>query len=66
MSMKKSSETIGNQTRNLPVCSAVPQPLHHRSPLIITTTATITVTATVFKYSAIPAYFKTLCHQVEG
>jgi len=26
MSMKKSSDTIGNQTRNLPTCSAVPQP----------------------------------------
>jgi hypothetical protein len=33
MSMNKSSETIGNRTRNLPVCSAVPQPLHHRVPL---------------------------------
>jgi hypothetical protein len=26
MSMKKSSDTIGNRTRDLPVCSAVPQP----------------------------------------
>ena len=26
MSMKNSNDTIGNQTRNLPVCSAVPQP----------------------------------------
>jgi hypothetical protein len=33
MSMKKSSDTIGNGTRDLPVCSAVPQPLRHRSPL---------------------------------
>jgi hypothetical protein len=32
MSMKKSSDTIGNRTRNLPVCSAVPQPLRHRVP----------------------------------
>jgi hypothetical protein len=30
--MKKSSETIGNRTRDLPVCSAVPQPLRHRVP----------------------------------
>jgi hypothetical protein len=30
---KKSSDTIGNRTRNLPVCSAVPQPLRHRVPL---------------------------------
>jgi hypothetical protein len=29
MSMKKSSDTIRNRTRNLPVCNAVPQPLHH-------------------------------------
>ena len=26
MSMKKSSDTIGNRTRDLPACSAVPQP----------------------------------------
>jgi hypothetical protein len=26
MSMKKSNDTIGNQTRGLPACSAVPQP----------------------------------------
>jgi hypothetical protein len=26
MSMKNSSDTIGNRTRDLPVCSAVPQP----------------------------------------
>jgi len=25
MSMKNSSDTIGNQTRDLPTCSAVPQ-----------------------------------------
>jgi hypothetical protein len=26
MSMKKSNDTIGNRTRDLPACSAVPQP----------------------------------------
>ena len=26
MSMKNSNDTIGNQTRDLPACSAVPQP----------------------------------------
>ena len=26
MSMKNSNDTIGNQTRDLPVCSTVPQP----------------------------------------
>ena len=26
MSMKNSNDTIGNQTRDLPTCSAVPQP----------------------------------------
>jgi hypothetical protein len=30
MSMKRSSDTIGNRTRGLPECSAVPQPLRHR------------------------------------
>jgi len=35
MSMKNSSDTIGNQTRDLPACSAVPQPT--APPLIILT-----------------------------
>jgi hypothetical protein len=33
MSMKNSNDTIGNRSRDLPVCSAVPQPLRHRVPL---------------------------------
>jgi hypothetical protein len=32
MSMKNSNDTIGNRSLDLPVCSAVPQPLHHRLP----------------------------------
>jgi hypothetical protein len=32
MSMKKSSDTIGNQTRDLQVYSTVPQPLHYLVP----------------------------------
>jgi hypothetical protein len=32
MSMKIFSDTIGNLSRDLPVCSAVPQPLRHRVP----------------------------------
>jgi hypothetical protein len=32
MSMKNSDDTIGNRYRDLPVCSAVPQPLRHRVP----------------------------------
>jgi hypothetical protein len=34
MSMKNSIHTIGNRSRDLPVCSAVPQPLRHRVPVI--------------------------------
>jgi hypothetical protein len=34
--MKKSRDTIGNRTRDLPVCSAVPQPLRHRVPHALT------------------------------
>jgi hypothetical protein len=30
--MKSSNNTIGNRSRDLLVCSAVPQPLHHRVP----------------------------------
>jgi hypothetical protein len=29
---KKSNDTIGNRSRDLPVCRAVPQPLRHRVP----------------------------------
>jgi hypothetical protein len=32
MSMTKSNATIGNRSSDLPVCSAVPQPLRHRLP----------------------------------
>jgi hypothetical protein len=32
MLMNKSSDTLGNWPRDLPVCGAVPQPLHHRVP----------------------------------
>jgi hypothetical protein len=32
--MKNSSDIIGNRSRDLPVCSAVPQPLRHRLPHI--------------------------------
>ena len=35
MSMKNSSDTIGNRTRDLPACSAVPQPtVPPRAPLL--------------------------------
>jgi hypothetical protein len=30
--MKNSNNTIGNRSRDLPVCSAVPQPQRHRLP----------------------------------
>jgi hypothetical protein len=35
MLMKNSNDIIGNQSRDLPVCSAMPQPLRHRVPLKI-------------------------------
>jgi hypothetical protein len=37
MSIKNSNDTIGNRSRDLPVCSAVPQPLRHRVPHSVTT-----------------------------
>jgi hypothetical protein len=59
--MKISNDTIGNRSHDLPVCSAVPQPLRHRvgtvnvvklycrqlSILISTTTIIITTTTTL-------------------
>jgi hypothetical protein len=32
MSMKNSNDTIGDRSRDLPVCSAMPQPPCHRVP----------------------------------
>jgi hypothetical protein len=32
MAMKNSNDTIRNASRDLPVCSAVPQPLRHHVP----------------------------------
>ena len=38
MSVKNSNDTIGNQTRDVPVCSAVPQPTAPpRAPLLYIT-----------------------------
>jgi hypothetical protein len=31
----KNSDTFGNRSRDLPVCSAVPQPLYHRVPAVL-------------------------------
>jgi CDP-glycerol glycerophosphotransferase (TagB/SpsB family) len=33
MSLKNSNDTIGNRTRDLPICSVVPSPLRQRAPL---------------------------------
>jgi hypothetical protein len=33
--MKNSSDTIGNQTRDCPVCGAVPQPLRNRVTIVL-------------------------------
>jgi hypothetical protein len=35
MSKKDSNDAIGNRTRDFPVCSAVPQPMRHRVPLLL-------------------------------
>jgi hypothetical protein len=35
MSMKNFSDTIGNRSRDVPVCSAMPQPLRQRVPLVL-------------------------------
>jgi len=50
MSMKNSNDTIGNRTRDLPTCSAVPQPTAlPRAPLrIFYLRNSITVLVTVY------------------
>jgi hypothetical protein len=40
--MKKSSDTIGNRSRDLPVCYEVPQPLRHRVPQMYSSTLSLT------------------------
>jgi hypothetical protein len=54
--MKNSSDIIGNQTRGLPVCSAVPQPLRHRVPRCTVGNILISVTEEVL------VFLKTQCH----
>jgi len=54
MSMKNSSDTIGNRTHDLPACSAVPQPL----------SVVISLYTTVFKtknFCVLPTEFSCVC-----
>jgi hypothetical protein len=47
--MKNSSDTIGNRSRDLPVCSAVPQPMRHRvSPVVIVPTIILIISNFAF------------------
>jgi hypothetical protein len=54
MSMKISSDTIRNRTRDLPVCSALPQPLRHCVPQHLT--------KELLKISRCFYYLQTKCH----
>jgi hypothetical protein len=62
--MKNSNDTIGNRSRNLPVCSAVPQPLSNRVPLTSTTLNNISNFYPIVFFcltflSPLPSYFQT-------
>jgi hypothetical protein len=48
MSMKNSNDSIGNRSRDLPVCSTVPQPLCHHVPHILTVPSPNVLAADVF------------------
>jgi hypothetical protein len=39
--MKNLNDTIGNRSRDLPVCSAVPQPLRHRDVISMYSTCSV-------------------------
>jgi len=52
MSMKKSNDTIGNRTRDLPACSAVPQP--PRVPSVFNVASTNSIP---FEFSQILSHF---------
>jgi hypothetical protein len=54
MSMKNSNDTIGNRSRDLPVFSAVPQPLRHHVPSVV-----VAVVVVIFKIIVINEVKKT-------
>jgi hypothetical protein len=55
MSLENSNDTIGNRTRDTPVCSVVPQPLRHRAPVAYSTVNLLCVT-TFFHYISTSQY----------
>jgi chorismate synthase len=53
MSMKKSNDTIGNRTRDLPTCSALPQPTALlRAPVVVLVVVMIVVAPAVLNTSS--------------
>jgi hypothetical protein len=56
MSMKNSNDTIGNRSRDLPVCSAVPQPLRHQQRAPVVKYLIYLKTTTVIVDEAIPLF----------
>jgi hypothetical protein len=54
--MKKSSYTIWNQTHDLPVCSAVPQPLRHRVSPRTVLYILILISVIYFRYTTHPIF----------
>jgi hypothetical protein len=48
--MKISNNTIGNRSRDFPICSAVPQPLRQRVPLLLGTIKYTVLVSTLDKF----------------
>jgi len=61
MSMKESSDAIGNRTRDLPTCSAVPQPTAPPRALIRDVVTYNSIKHVVFLDGNLTAYLKISC-----
>jgi hypothetical protein len=65
MSMKNSSDTIGNRTHDLPVCSTVPQPnAPPRAPIIIIIIIIIIISLIDSYMEPLALYVPFICHRL--
>jgi hypothetical protein len=60
MSMEYFNDTTGNQTRDLPACSAVPQPTYYRTKAQSSVSALQSTTISVPNYIRFTIYLQTV------
>jgi hypothetical protein len=64
MSMKNSNKTIGNRSRDLPVCSAVPQPLRHRGRQTFLMTISFFCKNAHYKMKCLPGFLRHVINMI--